>query len=87
MKIEKNLELIFEKMDYRDEIIAQIKRAKKEFNAERVVYYEEALSKSAVVSYEAFKKSWAYQEWIKKPEIQAKIQRQEAQFKRFTYLR
>lgn len=69
------------KPDYFDQIQSEIRKAKKQKNAEAVVYYKRALYFSAVVSFERFKGSWAYSEWVKKNSTEIKAQQLE--FNRF----
>jgi len=68
---------------YGEQIERELRKANKEKNAEKVVYYSQAFDKSAVASFERFKGSWAYNEWKKKN--QEAIQKVEQEFKRFSW--
>ena len=72
------------KLDYPDQIRAQIRKARKEKNAQAVVYYSNALNFSACVSFASYSGSWAFDTWLR--ENAAKIAEVEAEFKRFAYL-
>ena len=54
------------KLDYQDQIQRQLNKAKKARIAEAVVYYWQAFRLSACASFETFKGSWAYEQWVKK---------------------
>ncbi len=48
---------------YQDQIKRELTKSCKAKNAERYHYYSLALSGVAVVSFETFKGSWAYERW------------------------
>jgi len=84
---------INEKEDYGDQLRRELRNAIKAKDAEKAVYYRNALNSdvSAVASFDGgegtkFKGSWAYEQWLKKPEIQSAIADQQAEFKRFAYM-
>ena len=80
---------INEKEDYGDQLRRELRNALKAKDAEKAVYYNNALNSdvSAVASFDGgegtskFKGSWAYEQWLKKPEIQKAIADQQAEFK------
>jgi hypothetical protein len=73
------------KPSYKEQIYLQIKKAHREKNAEMVVYYQNALNNSvACVSFDKFKGSWAYTNWMS--ENINKIEAVESEFNRFAYL-
>lgn len=73
-----------DKIDYNASILAHIAIAKKEKNAEKLVYYTNALAFKAVAAFSEFKGAWCYDYW--KRDNKAKIEEAEADFKRFAYL-
>lgn len=73
-----------EKESYEDQIKRQLSKAKKEKNAEKVVYYNQAFGKSAVVDFDKFKGAWAYEDWKNKNKNE--IEKVEKEFKRFNYM-
>lgn len=53
-------------MSYKEQIYQYIKKAYREKNAEKIVYYKNALNCMACcVEFEKFKNSFAYQSWVK----------------------
>lgn len=72
------------KVFYLDSIRALITIARKECNAEKYVYYSNALSFAAVANYDEFKGAWCYDYW--KRDNKEKIEAAELDFKRFAYL-
>lgn len=76
-----------EKPEYGDQLRAAFKKASKEGNVEAMAYYATMGPTSASVSFERFKGSWAYGEWLKKPETQKVIQKIQDEMKRFSYMR
>lgn len=58
--------------DYKTQLQIAFRKAKKEKNIEAMTYYYELLNSntSASVSFEKFKGSWAYEQWLKKPQTQ-----------------
>lgn len=80
--------LEFYNEDDRDHILnveREVKKARKENNAEKVVYYSQLGNTSASASFEIFKGSWAYEQWKKKN--QELIQKEIQELKRFSYMR
>jgi hypothetical protein len=77
------------KPDYRTQLRMAWQKAKREKNAEAMVYYSNILSSDHIranVPFENFKGSWAYGEWLKKPETQEAINDIQRDLKRFSYL-
>jgi hypothetical protein len=72
------------KLSYKEQIYLEIKKAYKEKNAEKIVYYKTALNGVACVSFEQFKSSWAFSSWVN--DNISKIEAVEAEFGRFAYL-
>jgi hypothetical protein len=82
-----------EKEDVVDQYKREWKSAFKEKNVEKAVYYSELLNKtnrglvvSAVASWDKFKGSWAYGEWLKKSEVVKAIKDTREEWKRFSYM-
>ena len=76
-----------EKEDFGDQLNRELRNAIKTKNAEKAVYYKQALNSPtvAVAGFDKqFKGSWAYDQWLKKNS--AAIAAQEAEFKRFSYM-
>jgi hypothetical protein len=76
-----------EKEDFGDGLRRELRDALKKKNAEKAVYYKQALSSPtvAVAGFDnQFKGSWAYDQWLKK-NAEA-IAAQNAEFKRFAYM-
>jgi hypothetical protein len=76
-----------EKEDFGDQLKRELRNAIKTKNAEKAVYYKQALNSPtvAVAGFDKqFKGSWAYDQWLKKNS--AAIAAQEAEFKRFSYM-
>ena len=76
-----------EKEDFGDQLKRELRNAIKTKNAEKAVYYKQALNSPtvAVAGFDKqFKGSWAYDQWLKKNS--AAIAAQEAEFKRFAYM-
>ena len=80
--------LMENKPDYYDQLKIAYNKARKEKNVEAMAYYEQLLKggTAASVPFERFKGSWAYEEWLKKPETIELIQAIKDEFKRFSYL-
>jgi predicted RNA-binding Zn-ribbon protein involved in translation (DUF1610 family) len=76
-----------EEPDYGTQLKNAFKKASKEGNVEAMAYYATKGNTSASVSFEQFKGSWAYDEWLKKPETIQTIQRIQDEMKRFSYLK
>lgn len=75
------------KMDFGDQLLKGRRDALKAKDAEKAVYYTQALNAdglNAIASFEKFKGSWAYEQWLKKSHQE--IEDQKKQFKRFAYL-
>jgi len=73
-----------DKVPYETEIKNLLIKAKKEKNAEKVVFYSQALNKSASVSFDRFKGSSVYDSWVKSNANE--IQKVKDEFKRFSYM-
>lgn len=71
--------------DHRLDVEKEVKKARKENNAEKVVYYSQLGNTSASTSFEKFKGSWAYEQWKKKNK--EAIEKEEQELKRFSYMR
>lgn len=52
------------KMVYYDIVTSKLRKARKDKNAEAAIYYGQALNKVAAASFENFKGSWAYEQWL-----------------------
>lgn len=72
------------KVDYQKEIENKIRQAKKQKDAPQTVYYSQARQLCACASWDKFKGSWAFTDWLK-TNTDA-IKECEAEFKRFAYL-
>jgi len=74
--------------NYLDAMQRELKKALKAKDAEQAVYYRQALSgpDAAVASWNKFKGSWAYEQWLKKDSTKQAIDAQKTEFKRFAYL-
>ncbi len=75
------------KEDFYDGLNREYKAALKAKDAEKAVYYRQAMTNntSGVASFDKqFKGSWAYDQWLKKNK--EAIAAQQAEFKRFAYL-
>lgn len=59
-------EVLCEKEDYYDGLKREYRKAQKEKNAEKYLYYGQAFNYSAVAGWDQFKGSWAYDNWRKK---------------------
>ena len=80
-------EVINEKEDFGDQLTRELRNAIKTKNAEKAVYYKQALSSPTVALAgfdKQFKGSWAYDQWLKKNADA--IAAQEQEFKRFAYM-
>ena len=80
-------EVMNEKEDFGDGLRRELRDALKKKNAEKAVYYKQALSSPTVALAgfdKQFKGSWAYDQWLKKNKDA--IAAQEQEFKRFAYL-
>lgn len=75
-----------EKPSYYDQRRMAFQKAKREKNVEALAYYATLGDTSANVPFEQFKGSWAYEEWLKKPETQQAIKREQDELKRFSYM-
>lgn len=79
--------------DFPGDMERALKQSKKKGDHEQSAYYTQALESmiqrggSAFVSWDRFKGSWAYEQWIKKPETQKLIQDIKADWDRFSYMR
>lgn len=51
---------------YQEKLEGLIKRAMKEKNAQKALYYSQNLGGCACVSFDRFKGSWAYDGWLKR---------------------
>lgn len=71
------------KPDYGTQLRLAWQKAKREKNAEAMTYYETLGDTSASVPFEKFKGSWAYEQWKKKPEIQAHIAKIQSEMKKW----
>lgn len=71
--------------DHRIDVEKEVKKARKENNAEKAVYYSQLGNTSASTSFEKFKGSWAYEQWKKKNK--EAIEKEEQELKRFSYMR
>lgn len=52
------------KLSYKEQVYQSIKQGYKEKNAEKIVYYKNALNFAACAKFEDFKKSSVYTGWI-----------------------
>ena len=79
--------------DFPGDMERALKQSKKKGDHEQSAYYTQALESmiqrggSAFVSWDRFKGSWAYTQWIKKPETQKLIKDIKADYDRFSYMR
>ena len=79
--------------DFPGDMERALKQSKKKGDHEQSAYYTQALESmiqrggSAFVSWDRFKGSWAYTQWIKKPETQKLINDIKADYDRFSYMR
>jgi len=79
--------------DFPADMERALKQSKKKGDHEQSAYYTQALESmiqrggSAFVSWDRFKGSWAYEQWIKKPETQKLIKDIKADYDRFSYMR
>jgi hypothetical protein len=66
-----------------------LKQAKKKGDHEQSAYYTQALKGggSAYAGWDKFKGSWAYEQWLKKPETQELIKAIKYDYDRFSYMR
>jgi len=74
------------KPDYSDQLKRAYNKAKKEKNVEAIAYYELLGSTVASVPFERFKGSWAYEEWLKKPKVIAKIKEIQDRMKSYSWM-
>jgi hypothetical protein len=77
-----------EKPDYGAQLHNALRKADKDGNVEAVVYYKQILQNpniAASVSFEKFKDSWAYEQWLKKSETQHEIEKANDDRKRFSW--
>lgn len=77
------------KPDYGDQLRMGMKKAYKEKNVEALAYYSSILKSDdpvASVSFEKFKGSWAYEQWIKNPMTIDKIEQFQDELKGNSYL-
>lgn len=76
------------KDDYETQLKKAYTKARREKNVEAMAYYYEIINSntSANVSFERFKGSWAYDQWLKKPKTQEIISKIQEEFKRFSYM-
>ena len=74
------------KPDYADQLRMAYNKAKKEKNVEAIAYYRLLGPKVANVPFEKFKGSWAYGEWLKKPEVVDEIKKIQDEMKRFSWM-
>lgn len=70
------------KPDYGTQLRMAHQTARREKNAEAMAYYETLGDTSASVPFEKFKGSWAYEQWKKRPEVQAHITKIQQEFNR-----
>lgn len=75
--------------NYLEDMSRLLKQAKKKGDHEQSAYYTQALSNggSAYASWDKFKGSWAYEQWIKKPETQKLIKAIKDEYDRFSHMR
>ena len=71
--------------DHRLDVAKEVKKARKENNAEKVVYYSQLSNTISSTSFEKFKGSWAYEQW--KNKNKEAIEKEERELKRFSYMR
>ena len=77
-------ETMHEAVDYHASLSHELHKAKKERNAEKIVFYTDAHSKAATASFDRFKGSAAYEPWKKKNA--QKIQQVQKELDRFAYM-
>lgn len=53
------------RLSYKEKIQAQIRKARRENNRAKELYYTQCLNSSACVSFSFFSRSWAYTGWLK----------------------
>lgn len=76
--------VLLEYVDFQTQISNAIRQARKQKDAEKLLYYRQAFNKSAVAGWDQFKGSWAYGEWKRKN--QPEIDKVNQEFKRFSYM-
>lgn len=73
------------KPNYADQLRMAYDKAKKEKNVEAMVYYQFLGPTAASVPFEKFKGSWAYGEWLKKPDVITRIKEIQDEMKRYSW--
>lgn len=70
------------KPSYGEQIYAEIQKSRKQKDASRLFYYQQAVNHIACASWETFKGSWAYDQWMlrNKDAIQKFVDEQNQRF-------
>ena len=76
-----------DKIDYSDQLRIAYDKAKKQKNPEAMAYYRQVMGgdTAANVTFEKFKGSWAYEQWLKKPNTVKDIEAAASDLKRFSF--
>jgi hypothetical protein len=77
------------KNDFPMDMVRALKQAKKKGDHEQVAYYTQALDRTgpAYAGWDNFKGSWAYEQWLKKPETQKLIKSIKDYYDSTSYMR
>ena len=73
-------------LSFQEQIAQKISKSKRSGDAEGLAYYREILDNNycACASYESYKGSWAYTEWIEKPGTQDRILKAKREIESFS---
>ncbi len=74
------------RLTYREQIQLAYDKAAKEKNVEAMAYYHGVTDTCASVSFETFKGSWVYEQWIKRDSTKKVIETIQGDLARFSYL-